>query len=167
MVTKRKSKKDTQPKPIKLQETIKKCIYTYQINTQFPYFLSQLSNYKTLRGVLLEYLNYNQAFLLKNNLERIKRVNQMFMSDIYQEEATKPSKTPSFSLTDIECSKIAFILSNPYENEELGYYYKIGGLEKVFHYMDTNDIYNSSYEDLLRCGIISKEDYIKRIRKNS
>ena len=158
------TRKDSLIQPDSLKSAIRKCVNTYQLEYQISFFESYLSNYKTLRGVLLEYLNYYNPKEKADSKERVKHVNNMYRRE---QEDLPPEilKKPEFEILEQEYYLLNKILRDPFQNKELEDYYAIGGLETIFNYMDTNEIYNSSKEDLLRCGILSKEEYLKLTRK--
>ena len=49
-----------------------------------------------------------------------------------------------------------------FDDEEIGMVYKIEGLPGVMKHFDGNRIYSLTKEDLLRLGIMSEEEYLRR-----
>lgn len=148
--------------------------------------LEDLLSYKKLRGLVVEYLNYlhknplniNQIqsrmeyyypkFLFglentpgtisileaKRRLARIPAVPNLMSQDEFKTH---------MSMEDYYLEQK--IKMQSFDNSLMEEIFDRGGVEAVMKEMDTNDIYNSSLEDLLRLGILNFDEYLKR--KNS
>jgi len=144
--------------PAILKDYLQRCDTIPVLNSAFPYILNYLRDYKTLRILLLEYMNCHDQEAIYSTKTRLKFINSHFFEPYISDNLTK-STQEGYSL-EIHYL-IDKIMKGGIENSKLAYYFEYGGLEYILENMDGNDKYESSQEDLLRCGIFSKEEYLK------
>lgn len=149
--------------------------------------LNELLSYKKLRALVLEYLNYIMKKPWNKNLIQDRVLNHypkflygLSPSDGYitiQEARRRFASFPpepklmtmkeAKNYTDLEFYHLEEqIKMQDFNNRVLEEIYSRGGLEAVFKEMDTNDIYNSTPEDLLRIGIYDMNHYME-IKNNT
>ena len=62
-------------------------------------------------------------------------------------------------------SKVIEIKKSPFDDEEIGQVFKKYGISEVMNNFDADRIYSATLEDLLRLGIISDNDYLKKSKE--
>ena len=131
-----------------------------------------LKSYMEFRNLLLEYLNYYRQDL-KQDLFVAENYN--FPSEVFGYQ-TSFYINPYDASNDIDkkideehieeefadFQKLIHIKNTPFDDEEIGKIYKINGVKGVMVHFDGNHIYSSTKEDLLRLGLISDEEYLKK-----
>ena len=131
-----------------------------------------LKSYMEFRNLLLEFLNYYRQDL-KQDL--FVAENYIFPSEVFDyqisfyinpyDASNDIDKKIDEELIDkefVDFQKLIQIKNSPFDDEEIGRMYKIDGLPGVMKHFDGNHIYSSTKEDLLRLGIISDEEYLKK-----
>lgn len=131
-----------------------------------------LKSYMEFRNLLLEFLNYYRQDL-KQDL--FVAENYIFPSEVFDyqisfyinpyDASNDLDKKIDEELIDkefVDFQKLIQIKNSPFDDEEIGRMYKIDGLPGVLKHFDGNHIYSSTKEDLLRLGIISDEEYLKK-----
>ncbi len=156
---------------------LKECVLKANKAYEFPYYLERfqksLTSYKELRMVYFNYFDViydrDRDMLGKNSV----RLNYDYPSDLFGYFYTFPMKLYEIeklekddipTLYKEKYQKIEQIKKLPFDSREIEKYYEIGGVEYVFFHMDTNQLYESSKEDLLRLGIISAEEYLEQTK---
>ncbi len=125
-----------------------------------------LLDYMKLRSILIEYCNFYQQDLPKEKTTDID--NTLFQESIFGFKGNNyitPSEATMLKNTDDEeelanYAKISHILNTPFANEKLEIAYREGGIAKIMHDFDINELYESSIEDLLRLKLITEEEYL-------
>ncbi len=131
-----------------------------------------LKSYMEFRNLLLEFFNY-YCKNLKQDLYVPE--NYLFPSEIFDyqtsfyinsyEASNDIDKKLDQEHIDQEFNKFQKILqirNSPFDDEEIGRMYKINGVNGVMKNFDGNRIYSLTKEDLLRLGLITEEEYLKR-----
>lgn len=131
-----------------------------------------LKTYMEFRNLLLEFLNYYRQDL-KQDL--FVAENYIFPSEVFDyqisfyinpyDASNDIDKKIDEELIDkefVDFQKLIQIKNSPFDDEEIGRMYKIDGLPGVMKHFDGNHIYSSTKEDLLRLGLISDDEYLKK-----
>ncbi len=131
--------------------------------------LKSMEDYKTVRYeilILLKILNHQP-------LEKKYRENYLYSSLIFDYIYDFPINIDEAGLEEKdfmpisikeEQKKLNQILMSPFDSHEIQTLYDIGGVENVLNTMNTNDLYNSTKEDLLRLGLYSSTEYFEQER---
>ena len=154
-------------------QKLKEYILNYNENKSiFSYIAYHLKGYKQLRFFSLQYLNILNE-IKENQFEK------NYVRDCYSYQSSIFDFTRDFPITISEASMIQSkdfypkylkerndtvkeIKNSAFDSEEIEYFYQMGGVEYVLNNMDTNRLYNSTEEDLLRLGLLSPEDYLRQ-----
>ncbi len=137
-----------------IKQLLNECDTLTKLERNLPRFEDFFAKYKSLRALVLEYIIYYYPdiypYLIEPSLNR--KIDNIFnTSEVTYEDYVLLTR----------------IKANPCQNKALQHYYEVGGLEAVFNYMDTNDIYSSTLEDLLRVGILTDDEYLKQRQRLS
>lgn len=128
-----------------------------------------LKQYKELRMVSFvysSYLNHEKLDCEKNNHQRENYEYSSLLFDFYYEfpiyyhEASEILEKDFLPLSYQKRNQMVQKLKQePFDSQELNELYQIGGIPYILEHMDTNELYSSSKEDLLRLGLMNEEDY--------
>ena len=128
-----------------------------------------LKQYKELRMVSFVYLSYMNHMNFNCKENNMLRENYLYSSSlfdfyyefpIYYQEASEIKEKDYLPFPYKEkLQRIQKILKEPFDSNELNDMYQFGGLSYILEHMDTNELYSSSKEDLLRLGLINEEEY--------
>ncbi len=150
---------------------LKKIILQYQKDNYSLRSLiwKHLKQYKELRMasyVYLSYLNQEKLDCAKNNHQRENYEYSSLLFDFYYEfpiyyhEASEIKEKDFLPLRYQQRNQVVQKLKQePFDSQELNEMYQMGGIPYILEHMDTNELYSSSKEDLLRLGFINEEDY--------
>ena len=141
-------------------------------NVLLSFIINKLKSYYEFRNFLFEFIDFyrqdlnQKLFLVENYLLPSEVFDYQFSFFISNDEASldmdKLLDDKIIEEDSLKYQKFAKIKMSPFDDEEIGMIFRKDGLSYVMEYFDGNRIYSSSKEDLLRLGIISDEEYLKR-----
>ncbi len=141
-------------------------------NVLLSFIINKLKSYYEFRNFLFEFIDFyrqdlnQKLFLVENYLLPSEVFDYQFSFFISNDEASldmdKLLDDKIIEEDSLKYQKFAKIKMSPFDDEEIGMIFRKDGLSYVMEYFDGNRIYSSSKEDLLRIGIISDEEYLKR-----
>ena len=138
----------------------------YAIRTLIWKHLKQYKELRMVSYVYSSYLNNKKLDCTKNNNQRENYEYSSLLFDFYYEfpiyyhEASEISEKDYLPAAYLQRNQVMEKLrQKPFDSQELNELYQIGGIPYILEHMDTNELYSSTKEDLLRLGLINEEDY--------
>ena len=156
---------------LKIKEEIL-ALYGSDYNYHVANIWTMLKNYMDFRNFLLEFINYYRKDLKQ---EFSIAENYLFPSEVFNYDYSffiGPYDASLDIYKNIDekyleedlaiTSKLIEIKKSAFDDEEIGYVFKKYGISEVMNSFEANRIYSATLEDLLRLGIISDKDYLKK-----
>ena len=138
----------------------------YSIRNMIWKHLKQYKELRMVSYVYLSYLNQEKLDCTRNNIQRENYEYSSLLFDFYYEfpiyyhEASEITEKDFLPATYVERNQtVQKLKKEPFDSQELNDLYQIGGLSYILEHMDTNELYSSTKDDLLRLGLINDEDY--------
>ena len=141
-------------------------------NVLISFINKKLRLYSEFRNFLLEFIDFYRQDLKQNLLVS---ENYLLPSEVFGYQFSFFISNADASLDmdkllddkileedSLKYQKILKIKMSSFDDEEIGMVYKIEGLPGVMKHFDGNRIYSLTKEDLLRLGIMSEEEYLRR-----
>ena len=138
----------------------------YQLRNLIWKHLKQYKELRMVSYIYLSYLTHQKIDCIKNNRERENYEYSSLLFDFYYEfpifyhEASEIKEKDFLPLEyQKRNQKIQQIKQSSFDSSELNELYQLGGLPYILEHMDTNKLYNSTKEDLIRLGLLNEDDY--------
>ena len=150
-------------------------LYGSDYNFHVANIWTMLKNYMDFRNFLLEYINYyrkdlKQDFSIAESYlfpSEVFNYDYSFFINPYDAslDMDKNIDDKYFEEDLAVTSKLIEIKKSPFDDEEIGQVFKKYGISEVMNNFDADRIYSATLEDLLRLGIISDNDYLKKSKE--